>query len=357
MAGAAAGGLAAAPGAAPALAQGLKRWRLQSVWPRDFPGLWEGSQKLAEFINRASEGRLSVEVFAATEVVPASATMAAVAKGDLEMGHGAPQYWKRLVPACQFIASIPFGLTAMEQNAWIQFGGGQELADKVYRQLGCKFFAAGNTGAQAGGWFNRKITSVDDFKGLMIRSSGLGGEVLEAAGATLVRLPGGEIPQALRSGRIHAAEWLGPYNDLAFKLHESARIYSFPGWQKPAALLDSFINLKAWEALPGDLQAIVEAASAGVNAYVLNHYLSQNAAALETLLSEHQVALEKLPNEVLNHLGSLSGQVIAERAAADPLSNEVLASLRTFRASAIPLARISDQAFYNARGLPFRWVE
>ncbi len=341
----------------PALAQGAMKWRMQTTWPKNFPGLGTGANKLAEFITAASGGRLTVEVFGGGEIVPAFETMDAVSGGTLEMGHGAPYYWKGKVPATQFIASIPFGFNALEQNAWIQFGGGQELADKVYRELGCKFFASGNTGVQMGGWFNKEINSLEDYKGLKMRIPGLGGEVVKAAGGNVVNLPGGEIPPALQSGAIDATEWVGPYNDLAFGLYKSAKFYYYPGWHEPATLLDNFINLQAWEGLDSELQAIVTTANAYANAYVLNEFMANNNASLNTLVNEHGVVVKKFPDEVLNGLGGLSGEVIGEFSSGDPLSLELLVSMGKFLNQAINFAKVSEEAFYVARRLPFKWVD
>ena len=138
--GAAAAGAAAFP--APAIAKGRLEWGLVTTWPKRFPGFGSGSELLAELITKGSEGRLVVNVYGAGELVPALEAIDAVVNGVVEMGHGAPYFWGDKVPASWFIASLPFGLTAGEMNAWIHFGGGQALADEVYRQLGCKFFAA-----------------------------------------------------------------------------------------------------------------------------------------------------------------------------------------------------------------------
>jgi len=353
----AAGVAAASPLARPALSQGLRRWRLQTTWPKDFPGLGTGANKLAEFIATASEGRLTVEVYGADEIVPAFETLDAVIDGTIEMGHAAPYYWTGKLPATQFLASVPFGLNVMEQNAWLQLGGGQELADKIYRRLGTKFFASGNTGIQAGGWFNKEINSLEDYKGLKMRIPGLGGAVVEAAGASVVNLPGNEITTALSSGAIDATEWVGPYNDLAFGLYKSARYYYYPGWHEPATVLDNFIGLEAWESLSGDLQAVVAAANAFANAYVLNEFVANNTRSLDVLVGQHDVTLKKFPDRVLNGLGQLAGQIIAELAAADPLSREVMESISRFRGQSIAYAKVSDQAYYNARALPFTWVK
>jgi len=340
----------------PAISQGNMKWRMQTTWPKNFPGLGTGANVLAQFITDASDGRLTVEVFGGGEIVPPFETMDAVSSGTIEMGHGAPYYWKGKVPATQFIASIPFGLNAQEQNAWLQFGGGQELADEVYKELGCKFFASGNTGVQMGGWFNKNINSLEDYKGLKMRIPGLGGEVVKAAGGNVINLPGGEIPPALSSGAIDATEWVGPYNDLAFGLYKSAKFYYYPGWHEPATLLDNFVNLNIWEELPGDLQAIITAANAYANSFVLNEFMANNNNSLNTLINKHGVTLQKFPDEVLNGLGALSGQVIGDLANADPLSRKVMDSILAFRTQAIGFAKVSEQAFYNARGLPFTWV-
>jgi len=355
---AAAGGVVAASSfPKPAIAQGAMKWRMQTTWPKNFPGLGTGANKLAEFIGQASGGKLNVEVFGGGEIVPPFETMDAVSSGTIEMGHGAPYYWKGKVPASQFIASIPFGLNVTEQNAWLQFGGGQELADEVYKQMGCKFFASGNTGVQMGGWFNKEINSIEDYKGLKMRIPGLGGEVVKAAGGNVVNLPGGEIPAALQSGAIDATEWVGPYNDLAFGLYKSAKFYYYPGWHEPATLLDNFVNLKAWESLDSELQHVVTAANAYANTFVLNEYIANNNASLNKLTGEHGVTLKKFPDEVLNSLGSLSGQVIGDLASADELSKKVMASIGAFRNEAIAYGKVSEGAFYNARSLSFKWVD
>ncbi len=340
----------------PAIAQQRREWRLVTTWPKNFPGLGTGANLLGELITSMSDGRLSVTVYGAGEIVPAFEAMDAVSSGSVEMGHGAPYYWKGKVDAAQYLASTPFGLNAEEQNAWFQYGGGQELADRVYAEMNCKFFPSGNTGTQMGGWFNREISTVDDFDGLKMRIPGLGGEVLKAAGATVVNLPGGEILAALQSGAIDATEWVGPYNDLAFGLYQVAQYYYYPGWHEPGTVLENFINLDAWNSLPGDLQAIVAAANGAVNQRVLSELVARNNQSLRTLIDEHGVELRRFDDALLTELGSLSGQVLMDLSGASPLSREVMESLARFRGTAIAWADVSTQAFASARSLPYEWA-
>ena len=261
------------------------------------------------------------------------------------MGHGAPYYWKGKIAAAQFLSSVPFGMTAQEVNAWYQWGNGQKLADKIYRQMGAKFFPSGNTGVQMGGWFNKKMNSLDDYKGLKMRIPGLGGEVVKAAGGNVVNLPGGEIPPALQSGALDATEWVGPYNDLAFGLYKSAKYYYFPGWHEPATVLDNFINIRAWEKLPGDLKSVVETANTAVNQIVLSEFTARNNAALQTLVGKHKVNLLKFPDNVLNGLGRLAGEVMNEIASKDALSREVMDDYLKFRKGALAWSSLAEGTY------------
>jgi len=356
--GATVGGVAAAASTAfpaPAISQGTMEWRMVTTWPKNFPGLGTGAELLAKMIGEMSDGRLNITVYGGGEIVPAFESIDAVGSGTVEMGHGAPYYWKGKVPATQFLASIPFGLTAQEQNAWFQFAGGQELADEAYQELNCKFFPSGNTGVQMGGWFNKEINSLEDYKGLKMRIPGLGGEVVAAAGATVVNLPGGEIPPALAQGTLDATEWVGPYNDLAFGLYQNAEYYYYPGWHEPATVLDNFINLDAWNDLTPDLQAIIGAANTAVNQLVLSEFTARNNDSLQVLLDDHGVDVRPFPDEVLIGLGGLAKTVVAEIAAQDPMSTKVYNSIRAFRGKALNWMTFSEQAYLRARALGPSW--
>ena len=356
-AGVAATGAALSGFPAPAIGQGRLEWRMVTAWPKNSPGLGTGAERLAQLIAKASGGRLVIKVFGGGELVPPFEALDAVARGVVEMGHASPVYWKATIPAAQLLGAVPFGLMADEQNAWFHFGEGQSLADEIYRQMGCKFFPAGNTGTQMGGWFNKDINSLADFRGLKMRIPGLGGEVVKAAGGDVVVLPGAELSAALKSGALDAAEWVGPYTDLALGLYLNAKYYYYPGWHEPGSALDCFVNLAAWEKLPADIQALVEQAAGAVNQQVLSEFNAGNASALRLLVKDHGVVLKAFPNEVLEGLGRLSGEVLTELAGRDPLSRKVLNSLLRFRAQAMPWTNLSEAAFAIARSLPYPYAE
>ena len=277
-------------------------WKMVTSWPKNFPGLGMGPERLAKTVKEMSDGRLTIKVYGGGELVPPLEVFDAVSSGTAEMGHSGAYYWKGKDPATQFFSAVPFGLNAQEVSSWIHYGGGQELWDEVYSPFGVKPLAGGNTGVQMAGWFNKEVNSLADLKGLKMRIPGMGGEVLKRLGGVPVNIPGGELFTALQTGAIDATEWVGPYNDLAFGLHKAASYYYYPGWHEPGTMLEFTINLEAWNKLPKDLQAIVKTAAREVNQDMLDEYTARNNSALEQLVNDHGVKLRRLPDEVLAEL-------------------------------------------------------
>jgi TRAP-type mannitol/chloroaromatic compound transport system substrate-binding protein len=325
------------------------KWKMVTTWKKNFPGLGTGANTVARLITEMSGGRIDVKVYGAKQLVGPFEVFNAVSSGDVEMGHGAAYYWKNKSEAAQFFSAVPFGLNAQEMNGWLYYGGGLELWKKIYADYNLVPAAAGNTGVQMGGWFNKEINSINDLKGLKMRIPGLGGEVLKRAGGTPVSLPGGEIYTSLQSGAIDATEWVGPYNDLAFGFYKVAKYYYYPGWHEPGTTLEAIVNKKAFDALPRDLQRIVESACAVANQDMLAEYTARNNAALHKLVHQHNVNLKQFPADVLKRIKDLSDEVVKEIAAKDKMGKKVYESFSKFRDQARAWHDVSEYAYYKAR--------
>ncbi len=331
--------------------QQIFEWRMVTTWPKNLPGLGTAPQRMADNVRVMSQGRLNIKVYGAGEVVPALEVFEAVSQGTAQMGHGAAYYWKGKVPIAQFFTAVPFGLTAQEMNGWLMHGGGLELWRELYSRYNLFPIPGGNTGVQMAGWFNREINSLDDIKGLKMRIPGMGGEVFEQAGGTAINLPGGEIFTSMQTGVIDATEWVGPYNDLAFGLHQVARYYYYPGWQEAGPTLEVLINKESWDSLPEDLQVIVETAALAANMDMLAEYTARNNSALRELVDEHKVELRRLPDDVLAEIKDLSEQMIADMVEKDEdeLSKRIYKSWSRYRDDVMAYHEISERAYINAR--------
>jgi len=324
-------------------------WKMVTTWPRDFPGLGTGANQLAETIGRLSNGRLQIKVYGGGELVPPFEVFDAVQQGTAEMGHGASYYWKGKIPSTQIFCGVPYGLTGHELNGWYYYGGGLELYRQAYQPHGVVPFPVGNSGVQMGGWFNKEINSLADLAGLKMRIPGIGGEVLRRAGGTPVTVPGSELFTALQSGTIDAAEWIGPFNDLAFGLFRAARYYYYPGWQEPGTGLEGIVNAAAWAALPPDLQEIVAVACKAAVTDMYAEFEALNGQALRTLVDDHHVELRAFPDDVLAELKQHTLAVLEQLAAEDEWTGKAYASFKSFMAQVRPWTEIGERYILNHR--------
>ena len=344
-----AGAAAAAITAAPAIAKKRIDVTMVATWPRDFPGLGTGAQRFAKRVTDMTDGRINVTYYAAGERVKAFDSFDEVASGNAQIYHGAEYYWKGKHPGFAFFSAVPFGLTYTEFNAWIRFGGGQELWDKLTGQFNLKSLMCGNTGVQMGGWFRKEINDVDDLKGLKMRMPGLGGDVLAKLGASPVSLPGGQIYENLVSGAIDATEWVGPWNDMAMKFYEAAKYYYYPGMHEPGTMLNIGINKEWWEKLSASDRLVIEAAASMENDVMMSEYNAKNGVALKKLIEEQGVQLRKFSDEIYDQFGEAAEEVYEETQNHSALAKDIYKSFAKARAEIGAWAKIADQEYVRQR--------
>jgi TRAP-type mannitol/chloroaromatic compound transport system substrate-binding protein len=319
--------VAASTLAMPAIAQGNITWRMVTTWPKNFPGLGVGAQKLADRITAASGGRLTIQVFAAGEMVPGLGALDAVIDGSAEMSHGAAYYWQNKSQGLSFFTGVPFGMTSREHSAWVRYLGGQEIWDEIYDQFGVQGFLSGDTGTQAGGWFRNELTGLSDVQGLRFRTPGLGGQVWGKLGAAVTNLAAGEIFAALQSGTLDAAEFVGPYNDLALGFHQIAKNYYFPSFVEPGLATELVVSKAKFQALPADLQEIVRISSQAAYDDVASDFYANDPRSLQALVAEHGVQVKQFPEEIIEAGAKASMELIGEiRSGGDALTKKVAES-------------------------------
>ncbi len=335
--------------AAPSVAQGKKEMVIVSTWPRDFPGLGLPAQRLAARIGELTDGEINVQYFAAGERVGAFDSFDEVASGNAQAYIAADYYWKGKHAGWSAFTAIPFGLTYTEMDAWIKYGGGQELWDEIAGEFGLKNFACGNTGCQMGGWFNKEMNSADDFKGLKMRIPGLGGDVLAKLGASPVSLPGGQIYENLMSGAIDATEWVGPYNDYFMKFYEAAKYYYFPGMHEPGAQLAFGMNGEFWGGLSDTHKAIIQAACNEENARTMAETNANNGAYLNKLVNDHGVQLREFNDDVYDAFGEAAAQVLEEARDHSPLAKKIMDAFIAARSEIGAWTALSDVAYVQKR--------
>jgi len=335
----------------PAIAQGIRELKMVTTWPKNFPGLGTGAERLAHRITTMSGGKLQVKVYAAGELVPAFQSFDAVSQGQAEMSHSASYYWQGKSPAFNFFTAVPYGLTADEHYAWMLWGDGMKLWTELCDQFNLVPFMRASTGVQMGGWYRKEVNTLDDFKGLKFRMPGLGGEVLRKLGATVVNLPGGEIFPALQAGTIDGTEWVGPWNDLAFGFYKVAKFYYWPGFHEPCTTGEVMVNKKVWASLSKEHQEIISVAVQAESTLEYAEFTYKSGDALDALINKHGVQLRKYNDDLLRGFGKAAEEVVAEVGSKDAMTKRVYESYMTARKKLSGWSALGEQGYLNARSV------
>ena len=293
------------------------KWEMATSWTPAVDILFGAAQLFTETVKTLTGGKLQITARAGGELAPGTQVLDVVQQGAVPIGHTASYYYIGKTPATAFGTALPFGLTAQQQNAWLYAGGGMELMQQLYAD---KFnvipFVAGNTGMQMGGWFRKEINTVADLQGLKMRIAGLGGQVMAKLGVNVQVLPAGEIFQALQTGAVDAAEWVGPYDDEKLGLNSVADFYYRPGWWEPGSSLEINVNLDEWNKLPELYQVAISTAAVQANLVMLSRYEAANDAALRRLVEGGTQVREYSP-EILNAAHAAWLELVDELSAKD----------------------------------------
>jgi len=333
---------------APAIAQSQPaiKWRLASSFPKSLDTIYGAAEILASRIKQLTEGRFEIRVFAAGEIVPGLQVLDACQQGTVECGHTASYYYVGKNKAFAFDTTVPFGLTARQQNAWFYSGGGLELLRNFFKEYNIINFPGGNTGTQMGGWFRKEIKSMEDLKGLKMRIAGLGGEVMARLGAVPQQIAGGEIYPALEKGTIDATEWVGPYDDEKLGFYKVAPYYYYPGWWEGSATLTFYVNLKEWEKLPPPYQDAFEVAATEANVQMLANYDAKNPGALSRLVREG-AKLQAFPRDMMEAAFKIAHEMYEEEAGKNPAFKTLYEPWKKFRSEEYQWFRIAEATFAN----------
>jgi TRAP-type mannitol/chloroaromatic compound transport system substrate-binding protein len=330
--GAAGLGLAAASIAKPAIAQSSPelKWRLTSSFPKSLDTLYGAAEVFAKAVADMTDNKFQIQCFAAGEIVPGLQAADAVQNGTVEMAHTASYYYVGKDPTFALFTAQPFGLNTRMQAAWMAFGGGDQLANDFYKKYNFMAIPCGNTTCQMGGWFRKEIKTVEDLHGLKFRIAGYAGQIFAKMGSIPQQLAGGDIYPALEKGTIDAAEWVGPYDDEKLGFAKVAPYYYYPGWWEGGAMLHNFINIEKWNSLSKTYQAIVRAASAQANDWMIAKYDNANPGAIKRLLAAG-AQLRPFPPAVMEASYKATMDSYAETSAKNPDFKKVVDAMIAFR--------------------------
>ena len=324
--------------------------KMVTAFPKNSPGHGASSERFAESVRVLSDGRINIKVFAAGELVPMKESFSAVSNGKADLYHGIEMFWPGVDPSLNYFATIPFGMTTMEHMAWIEHGEGQKLWDEVSAQYNIKPFALGNSGTSMGGWYNKEIKTVDDFKGMHLRFPGLGARVLQEFGATTTVVAGSKILPGLLDGTFDGAELAGPWYDDAMGLYKSpAKYYYVPGWHELSVVLSLGFNMEVWNKFSEEDKTIIITAIKAEQQKQLLENMYFHSVSLKKMIEKDGVKVYTFPEEVLAAAKTTVTRLMAEKNADSKLAQRVHNSYFEFMSAAKMYTEEAILPYQNSR--------
>jgi len=283
-------------------------------------------------ITKASGGRLIVKPFVGGSVVPATKELDAVNDGVLEMCYTCPMYNLDKWPAAGLISSRPGGLPGEALRTWFNYGGGAELMNKMMEGYNVITFPGALSPLPEEVFLHSKVNirTVDNIKGLKIRASGDGGEILNKMGASVVFLPGGELYEAMQRGTIDAFEYSTLASNWDMHFNEIAKYVVLSPVRAPSDPQCFFVNKQAWEKLPDDLKQLVQDEIDKWTRAQHEYLVYKSIKAIDEF-KNYGCEVYRLPTEVETSLSEVAKKYYAEKAAKEtPIYNEILESMTNY---------------------------
>ncbi len=322
--------LAAAP-----MAQANDRVLLKTpvAFSTNLPGLGTPMPRLAETLETLSGGSLRMRVYEPGALVPPFEVLDAVSSGKINSGYATAGYWSGKIPAASIFSAVPFGPEAGEYMAWLYYGNGMELYQRMYDEAGfnVKVLPCAIMAPETSGWFASEINSPEDLDGLKIRFFGLGGEVMTELGAAVSLIPGGEIYPALERGVIEATEFSMPAIDSRLGFHKLVSFNYFPGWHQQSTIYELLINGDTWDEMSDQHKAIMETECQASMADTFAEGEAIQHDVMQENVAENGVTIKQWSPEMLEAFSTAWDRVVAQKVESDPFFAEVWADMTAFR--------------------------
>lgn len=305
------------------------KWKMVMPWSKGLL-FYDLAQHFADSVALASGGRLEIKLFSAGELVGAMESFDAVSKGQADIGHDWPGYWKGKNEAFVAFASVPFGLDAEGYNIWLYERGGLEMMQELYGRYNLFALPGGNVGQELGLFSNKKATKMEDFKGMRVRTPGWYMDIMTKLGASVSPLPGGEVYLALERGVIDAAEFSTPAINYPMGFDDITKYVITPGVHQPSCQSAFFINKDSYDKLPADLKWIVDIAAKETQLWSTAWQENLNAEAIK--LFKQKVEYVRMDADTINEFAKASHDYIEELKVKFPDVKKVMDSQDQFKA-------------------------
>lgn len=297
------------------------------------PGLGSTIKWIEDRIEVASNGSVVVKVYEPGKLVAPFEILDSVSANKVNAGYSISGYWEGKIPGASIFSTVPFGPEAGEFLAWMWYGNGRKLYQKMYDEAGFNVHVipCGIIAPETSGWFAAPIKSVNDLKGMKMRFYGLGGKAMQKLGVSVSLLPGGEIFPALEKKAIDATEFSMPAIDARLGFYKVVKNNYFPGWHQQATLFELLINKDVWNGLSESQKMIIEVISQAATADSFAYTEAIQGEVIKKNVEERGVKVHYWSDEMLDTFRKSWEGVAEELSASSPMFKEAWTDLSAFR--------------------------
>ena len=326
----------------PAAAQ--QKWKMATSWGGG-PLMEIGAKAFADKVAFLTDGRVEIEVFPGGTLGKALAVAETVKNGVAEVGHTWMGYdWGKDKTTVAF-GGFAGSMDSERMIHWLYEAGGADLWRQFRdEEFGVVSFPCFIRTAEAFLHSRKAVRTLDDLKGLKLRTAGAWLEISQTLGAAPVPMPGAEVYTSLERGAIDATEWGTLYENISSGFHKIAKYVIIPGVHQPVAPFEVMINKEAFAALSERDQKLVELAAKLVTFESWTRIGNEDAKALDFFRKEGNEIIE-LDVSVQKEAKRIANEWADQVAKENPWFAKVIESQRAFE-----LLWKDAQSYRNVKG-------
>jgi TRAP-type C4-dicarboxylate transport system substrate-binding protein len=227
-------------------------------------------------INRATNGRVVVEIFPSGALVPTPQMAQAVGAGTIEMAFSYGGYYPGFVDIANIECGVPMAWGNIDEAVRFHFVKGfMDIAREAYAEKGIYWITPVleepfllNT--------KKPVRNLNDLKPMKIRATAPVAALLKQFGIATVYFPSEEFYTSLATGIVDGVIYGSETSYAGLKLQEQAKYITDMKILNPmtSAIL---INKKLWDSMPEDLRKIVE--DTAIGHYTVPWFVSRSMLA------------------------------------------------------------------------------
>lgn len=305
--------------------QKVYKLRMQILFGPDM--MWQ-YQPFIDFCKDASNGRLIIQPFSGSQLVPDDQMMQAVSTGTIDIAGGAGGYWSEVIPLAATEGVLPFALrTITDVNTFYYQRGYLELAREAYAEHGV-YYLGPQMVDFAYLMAKTPVRTIDDLKKLKLRAVPNIGKVLGKVGVSAQYFPAGEVYLMISQGQLDGVIYGGSVAAESMSFQEVAPYYMTPSFNP--ANQNLIMNLKLFKSLPKDLQTILEMATQVENLYLQTVNWNLEFAKRRSMMKENGLEVIEMDKALVDAIAEKAREFYQDVAQQGPYAKKAVEMMEEY---------------------------